>query len=541
MIRRPPPTRAIHGYEKFNGNCRNRFCFIISISSIFWFLLFFFHSTTLTAPKNDIRSIPDKYLNLASQRDVYTEQPHIDNQSPTSQDIQTQPPINQTPIIDNWAAPNSDPCSDQYIYVHDLPSRFNEDMLKDCKKLSLWTDMCRFTSNAGLGPTLDNKDGVFSNKGWFATNQFAVDVIFNNRMKKYKCLTNDSSKASAIFLPFYAGLDISRYLWGFNTTVRDSASIDLIKWAAEQPEWQIMGGMDHFLVAGRITWDFRRQTDQENEWGNKLMLLPEAKNMTMLVIESSPWDGNDRGIPYPTYFHPSNDNQIIQWQNRMRGLRRRWLFAFAGGLRTNIPGSIRGQIIEQCRSSKRGKLLECDAGASKCHSPSSVMKIFQRSVFCLQPQGDSYTRRSTFDSMLAGCIPVFFHPGSAYVQYTWHLPRNYTRYSVFIPEGDVREGKVSVEKRLLEIPISEVKEMRRNVIGMIPRLIYADPRSRLERFEDAFDVAVKGVIEKVRRLKKEMRGGILKVGFEEEMSWKYDLVGRVGDHEWDHFFSKPKD
>jgi hypothetical protein len=37
--------------------------------------------------------------------------------------------------------------------------------------------------------------------------------------------------------------------------------------------------------------------------------------------------------------------------------------------------------------------------------------------------------------MLAGSIPVFFHPGSAYVQYIWHLPKNYTRYSVFIPEA----------------------------------------------------------------------------------------------------------
>uniref|UniRef100_A0A0E0ED15 Uncharacterized protein n=1 Tax=Oryza meridionalis TaxID=40149 RepID=A0A0E0ED15_9ORYZ len=39
---------------------------------------------------------------------------------------------------------------------------------------------------------------------------------------------------------------------------------------------------------------------------------------------------------------------------------------------------------------------------------------------------DSYTRKSTFDSMLAGCISVFLHPASAYNQYTWHLPRDRT-------------------------------------------------------------------------------------------------------------------
>jgi xyloglucan galactosyltransferase MUR3 len=48
---------------------------------------------------------------------------------------------------------------------------------------------------------------------------------------------------------------------------------------------------------------------------------------------------------------------------------------------------------------------------------------------------------------LAGCIPVFFHPGSAYVQYTCHLPKNYARYSVSIPEDNV--GEVSSVKMLL--------------------------------------------------------------------------------------------
>ncbi|GKG45703.1 xyloglucan galactosyltransferase MUR3, partial [Tanacetum coccineum] len=34
----------------------------------------------------------------------------------------------------------SDPCGGRYVYVHDLPSRFNEDMLKQCRSLSKWTN-----------------------------------------------------------------------------------------------------------------------------------------------------------------------------------------------------------------------------------------------------------------------------------------------------------------------------------------------------------------------------------------------------------------
>lgn len=404
--------------------------------------------------------------------------------------------------------------------------------------------MCKFTTNAGLGPPLENTEGVFSNTGWYATNQFAVDVIFSNRMKQYECLTNDSSIAAAIFVPFYAGFDIARYLWGYNISVRDAASLDLVDWLQKRPEWKIMGGKDHFLVAGRITWDFRRLSDEETDWGNKLLFLPAAKNMSMLVVESSPWNANDFGIPYPTYFHPAKDADVSSWQDRMRKLDRKWLFCFAGAPRPDNPKSIRGQIIDQCKNSEVGKLLECDFGESKCHSPSSIMQMFQSSLFCLQPQGDSYTRRSAFDSMLAGCIPVFFHPGSAYTQYTWHLPKNYSKYSVFIPEDDLRKKNISIEQRLSQIPMEQVKMMRDEVIKLIPRLIYADPRSKLENHKDAFDVAVQAVISKVTQLRRDIIDGRMDGNFIEELSWKYALLEEgqreVGVHEWDPFFSKPK-
>ncbi|XP_057548921.1 xyloglucan galactosyltransferase MUR3 [Amaranthus tricolor] len=440
----------------------------------------------------------------------------------------------------------SDPCGGRYIYVHDLPSRFNDDMLKECRSLSLWTNMCKFTTNAGLGPPLENVEGVFSNTGWYATNQFAVDVIFNNRMKQYECLTKDSSLAAAVFVPFYAGFDIARYLWGYNISRRDAASLDLVDWLMKRPEWKVMDGRDHFLVAGRITWDFRRLTEDEKDWGSKLLFLPAAKNMSMLVVESSPWNANDFAIPYPTYFHPAKDADVFIWQDRMRKLERKYLFSFAGAPRPDNPKSIRGQIIDQCKHTNACKLLECDFGESKCHSPSSIMKMFQSSLFCLQPQGDSYTRRSAFDSMLAGCIPVFFHPGSAYTQYTWHLPKNFSSYSVFISENDVRNKNLSIEERLREIPPRQVKIMRETVINLIPKLIYADPRSKLETLPDAFDVSVQAVIDKVTRLRKNIIQGRTEYdNFIEENSWKYALLEdgqrEVGYHEWDPFFSKPKE
>ncbi|KHN02461.1 Xyloglucan galactosyltransferase KATAMARI1 [Glycine soja] len=430
MRRRPVAGVLPDQMEKANTkNPNSRLCFLASLSVFFWFLLLYFHFAVLRhQPTNPNPVVPITLQPQQPRKNLGFPEKISQPEKPTF------PFDRALRTADN----KSDSCGGRYIFVHDLPSRFNEDI----------------------------------------------------------------------------------------------------------PEWKIMNGRDHFLVAGRITWDFRRLTEEESDWGNKLLFLPAAKNMSMLVVESSPWNANDFGIPYPTYFHPAKDDDVFTWQERMRRLERKWLFSFAGAPRPDNPKSIRGQIIEQCRRSKVGKLLECDFGESKCHSPSSIMQMFQGSLFCLQPQGDSYTRRSAFDSMLAGCIPVFFHPGSAYTQYTWHLPKNYTKYSVFIPEDDLRKRNVSIEERLSQIPEEEVRIMREEVIGLIPRLVYADPRSKLETLEDAFDVSVQAVIDKVTNLRKDIMEGRTDENFIEENSWKYALLDEgqreVGPHEWDPFFSKPK-
>ncbi|KDO43113.1 hypothetical protein CISIN_1g0204732mg, partial [Citrus sinensis] len=154
--------------------------------------------------------------------------------------------------------------------------------------------ICAHSSNWGLGPQVKNSQGVLLlNSSWFSTNQFTLELIFHERMKQYRCLTNDSSIASAIY-----------------------------------PEWKRMLGRDHFFVAGKIAWDFHRQSDNRFYWGSKLNTFPEFMNMTMLTIESS-FRSNEFSIPYPSNFHPSSKGEVLEWQNKMRNRTRRHLFSFA--------------------------------------------------------------------------------------------------------------------------------------------------------------------------------------------------------------------
>ncbi|KAL0722187.1 hypothetical protein Bca4012_036786 [Brassica carinata] len=440
----------------------------------------------------------------------------------------------------------TDTCAGRYIYMHDLPGIFNDDFIKDCGALNKWFNMCPFMVNSGLGPQVleyDNKTSqVLTTKtgSWYSTNQFLLSVIFRERMKHYECLTNDSSLASAIYVPYYAGFDVSRHLWGYNTTVRDALGTKLARWLRERPEWNKMYGRDHFFVAGRIGWDFRRCSDEDSEWGSNLMCLPEFSNTTMLSIETTAWT-NEFAVPYPTYFHPKRLTEVRIWQRKVKSVKRRHLFCFVGAPRPHLDGSIRGEIIKQCLASHGiCKFLNCNEPGNDCDNPVKIMDVFKRSVFCLQPPGDSYTRRSIFDSILAGCIPVFFHPGSGYKQYMWYFPKDYTKYSVYIPENGMKNGTVSLRDLLGMIDKESVSKMRNEVVKIIPKILYTKPglvrtekidkesvsRKRNEvvksipkivftkpelvgpeKIEDAFDIAVGRVIERVAMVKRMIEEG----------------------------------
>ncbi|CAN6834197.1 unnamed protein product [Brassica oleracea] len=155
------------------------------------------------------------------------------------------------------------------------------------------------------------------------------------------------------------------------------------------------------------------------------MPLPESHILSFLNIERSP--------TYPTYFHPTSAVEILTWQDKIKLATRPVLFSFAGAQRPSRSrnGLVRTQVILQCKSSfKNCRFLDCDVKANSCDDPISLMKLFESSVFCLQPPGDSLTRRSIFDSMVGNCHEsfIFFNLGSAYKQFIWHIPSNYSKH-----------------------------------------------------------------------------------------------------------------
>ncbi|KNA05645.1 hypothetical protein SOVF_188430 [Spinacia oleracea] len=71
------------------------------------------------------------------------------------------------------------------------------------------------------------------------------------------------------------------------------------------------------------------------------------------------------------------------------------------------------------------------------------------------------------------------------------------KYSVFIDQDEVKLLWVNVIERLMKIPRKETQQMRKCVIDeLMPRLVYATANTELEKFEDAFTLAVNDLLER---------------------------------------------
>ncbi|XP_022854770.1 xyloglucan galactosyltransferase XLT2-like [Olea europaea var. sylvestris] len=411
--------------------------------------------------------------------------------------VQEKPKILPLPSLQN------EECQSGKVYVYDLPVMFNKELIDNCQDLDPWHSRCNAVSNYGFGPiTAGLSAGMPENlaPAWYWTDMFAGEIIYHSRMMKHKCRTTEPELATAFYIPFYAGLAVAKYLFtNYTVKERDWHSVMLLKWLQDQPYWQISNGSDHFIMLGRMTWDFRRSKNQD--WGSSFIYMPLMKQILRLCVERNPWDHLEISVPYPTGFHPKSKSDLDQWLNFVQTRNRTNLFTFVGGKR-KVKSDFRSLLSSHCyNESDSCHIVDCSG--TRCYDGTwEILEAFLDSDFCLQPRGDSHTRKSTFDCMLAGSIPVFFWKRSIYNQYQWFLTDEPENFSVFIDRKDVRSG-VSIKKVLKGYDRERIRRMRQKVVEFIPRFVYNYIGSdEMGNTEDAFDLAIDGVL---KRFKEEKR------------------------------------
>ncbi|KAL6530103.1 hypothetical protein OROMI_028748 [Orobanche minor] len=402
----------------------------------------------------------------------------------------------------------SDNCRSAKVYVYDLPVMFNRELLDSCRDLDPWHSRCNAISKDGLGPRAVGLSGVPENlaPSWHWTDMFAVEVLYHARILNHECRTTEQGSATAFYIPFYAGLAVGKYLLTNHTAEeRDAHCERLLTWLRYQPPWGRSNGSDHFITLGRMTWDFRRLGNDRDGWGSSFIHMPLMRHVLRLAVERDPWDHLEVGVPYPTGFHPKSKSELDQWLDFVQSRERTSLFTFVGA-RRRVKGDFRTLLLSHCcNESDWCRVVDCSG--TRCYDGTSeILEAFLDSDFCLQPRGDTYTRRSTFDCMLAGSIPVFFRKRNIHNQYQWFLGDDPEKFSVLIDRKDVRDGSTSIRKALEGYSRDEVREMRERVISIIPKIVYSNVASNEVRIDkDAFDVAIDGVL---RRFQEQKMKGI---------------------------------
>ncbi|XP_061349183.1 probable xyloglucan galactosyltransferase GT19 [Gastrolobium bilobum] len=396
-------------------------------------------------------------------------------------------------------------CEKRWIHIRKLPARFNLDLLGNCSEYPFLDDLCPFLANHGLGQKTHNRS-----HSWYRTDPSMLELIFHRRMLEYPCLTEDPTSADAVYLPYYAGLDALRYLYGPEYNSSAEHGLQLFDFLQEdEPEiWNRHMGHDHFLVMARPAWDFSQPLHNDPPlWGTSFLELPHFFNVTALTLEARAWPWQEHAVPYPTSFHAPNLGLLESWVQRVRRSKRSSLALFAGGGGVSATPNIRRSIRSECENAtgsstgydKLCEVVDCSNGVCE-HDPIRFMKPMLQSSFCLQPPGDTPTRRSTFDGILAGCIPVFFEELSAKSQYAWHLPETeFEAFSVIIPKEDVVFRGLRILDVLRRIPRSRVRRMREKILELIPRVMYRrhDSSPGLRTKKDAFDISIDGTLDKI--------------------------------------------
>ena len=330
-----------------------------------------------------------------------------------------------------------------------------------------------FRAFNGAGVLLDEKVGLFQ------TWQFSLYKNIISRMRTSRYRTRDPAKASAFIIPFDLGVhSYIDHLNGFPRLASPHGWMaqSLLKAASKNKEifWKHYGH-DHFVFLSITAY-------QMVGIGVKTFFMQICQNCTTVTIETSPTKTAIKGrtrkhwyaVPYPSSFHWYDGIKVLPWE-RLENSKRDILSLFIGSLKTSQPNSnnLRRFLYKQCKDDADCRWYKTAHSCRGVLNATNTMMLFRRSIFCPAPTGDSITRKSVFDALVAGCIPVLFSKATIN-QYIWHFTEEEMKtIPIYIPMKQINEGHVNFMQVLRNISHHDIREKQKLIERLAPRLQYS--------------------------------------------------------------------
>jgi hypothetical protein len=223
---------------------------------------------------------------------------------------------------------------------------------------------------------------------------------------------------------------------------------------------------------------------------------------------------NWHAVPFPSDYHFSNHARskgavIPPWE---RTNHRPITVSFVGNSRryNEYSTMTREALVKQCANHTTNN--GCLHGHYIHDAKMTQNQLARDSVFCLQPPGDMPTRKSLFDAVLSGCIPVLFHPLTARLMYEWHwgqklweeIAINYDSYEenqqLFKHQVDFIQKLITLYKTDPNGIIKRQKRLRELAFALQYSLVEKDPSTgefavaRHGNQKDAYDITMDHVL-----------------------------------------------
>ena len=143
-------------------------------------------------------------------------------------------------------------------------------------------------------------------------------------------------------------------------------------------------------------------------------------------------------------------------------------------------GPLRVQLHEECRRAPAGTCIGRGGprgvgrgGSTLWNANNATFAAYQSAIFCLQPWGDTATRKGFWDALAVGAVNVVFAPRGDRVPYGMYADEFVGRHETFtitIPESVWSTGGTLAYLR--KIPSSRILELQRGALRARARAMY---------------------------------------------------------------------
>ena len=309
---------------------------------------------------------------------------------------------------------------------------------------------------------------------------------FYQRALNYRCRTLDPADADLFFVPAFSHVSngwtkVKKRMVADNmsTASRDDALFTRLRSVRSRSGESVLearGGADHVLLSTRDGLPQDGAPFWELDYADSR--LGAATRLAISEFRSvwhAEWPSSSVGraaadqyqsVPYNAVVHADTHMRLVPWQHLPTRRRDSPLVAYtAGSRRIGEAALLRAALKRSCINGRPW----CDTRAPEAQGAglgeqdfSGISALYYAATYCLQPIGDTISRKGMVDALLLGCIPVLFHPGQLQ-QWGWFWGAWVTNATVLFNMTEVISGAVDVVQQLRGIAPARVAAMRETI------------------------------------------------------------------------------